>query len=284
MRALKALRHLCATRKPIFPQPTTPTVFSSISTPRNFGRSIFAPERSSRSSSPTPRGGEAQGERQLRDRLAVDAGRARHGNALRLRRLEVDRVDADALLADDLELLRAREIRGADRRHAHHDAVGVLGPVPDARIVPAHHFGVLRGIVDACPVERVEDVDLHSSRNATPARWQICLIFSERPGGIGIPSRRRRARAAFSGSPGTSTGRAASTGGVACSTSITASRSSSNAPSGRNALGSMARKKWPRRAGTPGPRVLTRMGGNDGPGSVAPRMVAIIARPETLLV
>src|SRR5256886_16091048 len=70
-------------------------------------------------------------------------------------------------------------------------------------------------------------------------------------------------RAAFSGSPGTSTGRAASTGGVACSTSITASRSSSNAPSGRNAFGSMARKKWPRRAGSPRPRVLTRIGGKE---------------------
>src|SRR3977135_3948294 len=144
MRALKALRHLCATREPMFPQPTTPTVFSSISTPRNFGRSIFAPARTSRSNPPTPPraarppaargGGEPRGGPQLGDRLAVDAGRARHRDALRLRGLEVDRVDADALLANDLELLRARDVRGADRRHAPPDAVGVLGPVLDARI------------------------------------------------------------------------------------------------------------------------------------------------------
>src|SRR6185503_15490406 len=134
----------------------------------------------------------------------------------------------------------------------HHHRVGFLGPVLHARVVPADDLGVLRGVFDAGGMDGIEDEDLHR-RNGTPLRAQTASIFSSRLLGSGIPFARRSARLARSGSPGTSTGSAGSIGGVACSTSMASSRSASNAPSGRNAFGSIARKKCPSRSGSPGP-------------------------------
>src|SRR4051812_5781543 len=94
-----------------------------------------------------------------------------------------------------------------------------------------------------------------------------------------MPSLRRRSRDSRSGSPGTSTGNAGSTAGVACKTSITASRSSSKAPSGRNAFGSIAMKKWPSRSGSPGFWVLFLIGEKEAPDSAPPRMCTIRPKP-----
>ena len=62
-------------------------------------------------------------------------------------------------------------------------------------------------------------------------------------------------------------------------TSITWSRSSSNAPSVRKARGSMARKKWPMLCGSEGFWVRLRIGENEAPLRVPARMWTIIASP-----
>src|SRR6185436_3019462 len=103
-------------------------------------------------------------------------------------------------------------------------------------------------------LRRTEDVEMavavHSRMQGTLALLQTSRSLAINESGMGMPASSRVFRVAASGSPGTSTGCDGSSGGVSCSTSITASRSSSNAPSGRNAFGSMARKKCPRRSGS----------------------------------
>src|SRR5262249_14341993 len=118
-----------------------------------------------------------------------------------------------------------------------------------------------------------------ASRNGTFAFLATTRSWSIKSSGIGTPCSSRSFLFARSGSPATSTGWLASTRLALCSTSITWSRSSSNLPSTRNALGSSAMKKWPMLCGSDFFCVWLRIGENDAPAKVPARMCTMTASP-----
>ncbi len=109
-----------------------------------------------------PDDAERQGQGHFGDGFLVDAWRPADGDAARLRRREIDIVEADALLGDDAQFLGASHVLGTDSLYADHHAVGVLVPVLGSWIVPADDLGALRGILNTTRIKRIEHIDFHS--------------------------------------------------------------------------------------------------------------------------
>ena len=135
-------RHNRATVWPTAPQPRTPTTADDSCRPPGWRH---VPSLSSRASGTTARHRrDHERDRQLGDRLTVHAGRPAHGDAVAARGVEVDHVEADAVLADQAQLRHgakhrvAQDVEPGDRarvpakkRHqlvAGEDAVGVVEP------------------------------------------------------------------------------------------------------------------------------------------------------------